>query len=177
MNRKLLLSKFLSYILRHNPAKYNLELDRFGFTSLDKIIEILKNKFKHFSEEEVFKIIKDGSKGRFELVGNKIRARYGHSINVSPCSSPVIPPEYLYHGTSSRCICSILKYGLKPMGRKFVHLSTNREDAYRVGLRHCKTPIILKIYARMAYLSGIKFFKEGNVYLVKTLDKKFIKKK
>ena len=68
----------------------------------------------------------------------------------------------------------ILKEGLKPMRRQFVHLSKSQEDAFCVGLRHTQKPAILKIFARKAYLEGTEFFKESNTYLAKFIPKEYI---
>ena len=90
------------------------------------------------------------SKGRysFDESGTKIRANQGHSIPgvVIEMESPE-PPEFLYHGTAERFLDTILKEGLKPMTRQFVHISPDYETAVKVGRRHGK-PVILKIRAR-----------------------------
>ncbi len=38
-----LLSKRLSYILRHNPDRFNVSLDKEGSTNIDSILEALHN--------------------------------------------------------------------------------------------------------------------------------------
>jgi len=171
---KLKLSKFLSYLLRHQPAKYELKLDKNGYADLEKILGILEKRFKYFKREDLFNLVKNEPKGRFEIIDNKIRATYGHSIEVYPKTESIIPPEILYHGTSDESLEKILQEGLKPMGRQFVHLSLNEKDAYAVGLRHTKKPVILKIMARGASLDGIKFFRKRNLFLVKSVPKHYI---
>jgi putative RNA 2'-phosphotransferase len=68
------------------------------------------------------------------------------------------PPEILYHGTARRFLKSIMKKGLLPKGRQYVHLSQDMETAYEVGYRHDKEPYILKIDAKKAWGDGIKFY-------------------
>ena len=169
------LSKFLSYILRHAPHEYNLKLDKNGYAEIEKVLSILGEKFRFFKKEDLFSLVKSDRKGRFEIADNKIRATYGHSIEIAPKAKPVTPPEFLYHGTSGESAEKIASSGLRPMGRQFVHLSLNESDAYAVGLRHTENPVILKIMAKDASLRGVKFFKAGCVFLVEYVPGEFIK--
>lgn len=161
--------------MRHAPQAYGLKLDKNGFAELDKVLDILKSRFRKFKREDLLDLVENDPKGRFEITSNKIRATYGHSIEVLPKGRPVVPPEILYHGTSRENAQKILGHGLKPMGRQFVHLSSNQEDGIKVGLRHSKNPVILKIMAKEASASGIEFFKEGALFLAKFIPKDYIK--
>ncbi len=169
------ISKFLSYILRHNPAKFNLRINQYGFADINDILSILKQRFRVFSKQRLFELVNRDSKGRFEIIDDKIRATYGHSIVVKLPNQPIKPPEFLYHGTSKQAMDLILEQGLKPMHRQFVHLSQNREDAIRVGLRHTQKPVILEILSQDAYLAGIEFFKQANTYLARFIPKQYIR--
>ena len=42
----------------------------------------------------------------------KIRANYGHTIQVDLEFETATPPEYLYHGTSEPCVTEISRNGL-----------------------------------------------------------------
>ena len=169
------LSKFLSYILRHDPAKYDLELDEDGSVDLESVLGVLTNRFKNFKKEDLLRLIERDPKGRFEITSGRIRATYGHSIEVRPGSKSVTPPETLYHGTSGESMERILTEGLRPMDRQFVHLSVTKDDAYAVGLRHADKPVILMIMAKKAHSDGIEFFKGGNLFLVKEVPAVYIK--
>ncbi|MGD2279371.1 MAG: RNA 2'-phosphotransferase [Candidatus Omnitrophota bacterium] len=169
------LSKFLSYVLRHDPGKYGLKLDKHGCADLEKVLSVLKERFKKFQKNDLTRLVERDPKGRFEISGNKIRATYGHSIEVQPVSEKITPPEVLYHGTSKESADEILKNGLKPMDRQFVHLSVNEDDAYSVGSRHTENPVILEIMAKEAFDDGVEFFKEGHLYLAKEIPAGYIK--
>jgi len=171
------LSKFLSFILRHDPAKYDLDLDKHGYTATEKVLEVLQKRFTHFKEEDLLDLVKADPKGRFEIKGDKIRATYGHSVEVVPEAESTLPPEVLYHGTSEESVERILSEGLKPMDRQFVHLSMTKKDAYMVGSRHTHEPIVLEILARDAAESGIKFYKEGKLFLAKEVPAEYIRAK
>jgi putative RNA 2'-phosphotransferase len=171
------LSKFLSFILRHDPSKYNLKLDKNGYAQVKDVLSVLKDRFSQFKEAELFSVIESDSKGRFELKDDKIRATYGHSIDVECPKENIIPPKVLYHGTSEGSAEVILREGLKPMQRRYVHLSESEEDARAVGLRHTFQPVILEIRAKEAHDQGLEFFKEKRVYLTKEIPASFIEKR
>ena len=164
----------MSYILRHAPGKYSLQLDKNGYADLDKVLDVLSKRFRDFKKEDLFTLIENDSKDRFEVTAKGIRATYGHSVDVQPEQGDVEPPEILYHGTSKESADKIFHEGLKPMGRKFAHLSTDEKDAYEVGLRHAKEPIIVKIMAEKAGRDGIKFFKGGNLFLAEFIPAEYI---
>ena len=78
----------MSYLLRHDPGKYSLELDENGFAKLEEVLSVLKTRFKKFQEDDLFKLLEEDPKGRFEISGKKIRATYGHSIKFCTTGHP-----------------------------------------------------------------------------------------
>jgi len=64
----------------------------------------------------------------------------------------------LYHRTSKDAAKLILSEGLKPIQRRYVHLSTDKYSAFVVGKRKELEPVILSIAARKAYLAYITFY-------------------
>lgn len=130
------LSKFLSFILRHNPRGYGLKLDRRGFALWEDVYRTVHSRYPWIQREDLLVVAEEDTKGRFELRDMKIRATYGHSLGLENPSPYVRPPDELYHGTSSRNLERIMDEGIKPMGRDLVHLSLTREDALQVGRRH-----------------------------------------
>jgi putative RNA 2'-phosphotransferase len=71
---------------------------------------------------------------------------------------PAIPPTYLYHGTPPSTANIILREGLKPMKRQYVHLSVDVATAQLVGGRRSQTPAILRVAAQSAHQAGILFY-------------------
>lgn len=101
--------------------------------------------------------------------GQRIRASQGHSVKIDLQLKPVEPPEYLFHGTATRFLESILKEGLKPQQLLYVHLSKDVETATAVGQRYGK-PVVLKIEALRMYKQGFKFYQaENKVWLVNSV--------
>jgi putative RNA 2'-phosphotransferase len=175
MNKRFVkLSKLLSFILRHASEDFHLPLDEYGYAPVDDIVNIIRDRYRDFDRDELRAVVEADSKGRYELVGDKIRACYGHSVAVSSRAKAVKPPEILYHGTSGRSLPLILRDGLMPMTRQYVHLSVTPEEAVKVGRRHSSNVILLRIHARDAHESGIEFRAEASVYLVRRLPPEFI---
>jgi len=157
------LSKNISYILRHAPWEYELELDEEGWVPLTQLLEALNSNrsLPKVTRAIIEQMIKLSDKQRHEIVGDRIRALYGHSLPGKLKRQPKVPPENLYHGTSVEFIESIKDTGLLPMARQYVHLSTNEEMARAVGLRKGPGVIILKVRARDAAGDRVIFY-EGN---------------
>ena len=174
------LSKEISYALRHAPWEYELELDEQGFVPIAQLLHALNesNSYeREITQADLEQIIKQSDKKRHEIVGDKIRALYGHSVPQNIKKEQGNPPAILYHGTTHKALPQILQSGLKPMQRQYVHLSVDIETATSVGKRRDSNPIILKINADAAQKAGIQFF-IGNekVWLCKHLPKEFISK-
>ncbi|MFX0043748.1 MAG: RNA 2'-phosphotransferase [Candidatus Hodarchaeota archaeon] len=173
------ISKFLAYILRHDPGKFHLQLDSEGYADLTAVLKILNSRYqdKKITKELIEKIILESDKRRFEIVENKIRAYYGHSLKqkIMMREAEILPP-FLFHGTTKRAYERIIKEGLKSENRQYVHLSGNLEDAVLVGKRRTNNPIILKINTKTSKEGGITFYKSGDLYLTNYIPPHFIKK-
>lgn len=155
------ISKKMSHCLRHNPGKYGLKLDEYGFVDLQDFLDAM-NRMHHFqpklTEMKIREIMHNSDKERFEIKNGKICALYGHSVPGIIKRKKAIPPKVLYHGTAHRFLKSIEKEGLLPMGRQYVHLSTDIPMAESVGKRRDNNPAILMVDAEKAAKDGINFY-------------------
>ncbi|MCD4782106.1 MAG: RNA 2'-phosphotransferase [Candidatus Omnitrophica bacterium] len=167
-------SKLVSYILRHRPDKFSLALDDHGFLFCEDLIDVLQKRFPVFDANDLGTLIEHDKKGRFQMRGDKIRAAYGHSIEVLPVSTEVTPPSNLYHGTSQEVIEKIKTKGICSMNRQFVHLSVSQDDAKQVALRRTDNPIILEILALEAHQQGRVFYQESHIFLTAHVPLDFI---
>lgn len=190
------LSKFLALILRHQPERFALALDDEGWASLPEVMEILRGlpNFRWATRADVMAVVQPGSgasagastlsptealadfdKRRFQVEGNRIRARYGHSLARPIRYEPCIPPPRLYHGTSPEALESIRREGLRPMERQYVHLSPDVETAVRVGVRHTGRPVVLTVRSSEAHAGGVEFYlADEAVYLAKQIPVEFL---
>ena len=162
------LSKEISYALRHAPWEYELEMDESGWVSVEQLLNALteNSKWDNVTEADLNYIINNSDKKRHEIVDGKIRAIYGHSIPQKIMNESAEPPKILYHGTAVSFIESIIKSGLLPKKRQYVHLSVDIETANQVGRRRDNNPVILVIDAETAWKDGILFYKGNDKVLL-----------
>jgi putative RNA 2'-phosphotransferase len=165
------LSKFLSYVLRHDPKKLNLTMDKQGWVSVAQLLENLDD----ISVEILEEVVAENDKKRFAFNEDKtkIRANQGHSIAIELNYSPVEPPEFLFHGTAIKNMDSIKKSGIIKGNRHQVHLSLDKETATNIGKRHGK-PVILVVQSKAMHEAGYQFFvSENGVWLTEFVPAEF----
>jgi putative RNA 2'-phosphotransferase len=174
------LSKFLSLVLRHQPERFALALDEHGWASLSEVMEIVKGlpNFCWATRADVMAVVEEGSgdgKRRFEVQGNRIRARYGHSFAQPIVYESCVPPVVLYHGTSQSAVAAVRREGLRPMERQYVHLSPDPHTAALVSVRHDEEPVVITVRAAEAHAAGIEFYQADEaVYLAKSIPAEFV---
>jgi putative RNA 2'-phosphotransferase len=176
--RRTQLSKLLSLILRHQPDKFGLTLDGEGFVAVADLLSAVRQQrgWGGVTAEEIREVVASSDKQRFEIVGERIRARYGHSVPERLSYPEVEPPEILYHGTSSSSLPAIRSEGLRAMRRQYVHLSTEPEQARVVGRRHSPDPVVLIVRAREAWQAGVKFYQpEARLFLAEAVPAEFVR--
>jgi len=69
---------------------------------------------------------------------------------------------------------AIFTEGIKPMRRKYVHLSKTKQDAFQVGRRKSKNPIVFTVKAKEAHQRGVKFYDLGVVILTQEVPSEFV---
>jgi putative RNA 2'-phosphotransferase len=168
------LSRFLSFLLRHRPRDYPLSFDRQGFVSWSDLKEQVEARFPDVTDEEICNVIAGSDKKRFEMREDKVRATYGHSFPVDIGVECIEPPARLYHGTARDLAQTVLREGLKPSGRTYVHLSASLEEALAVGQRRDASPAILVVDSLAAHSSGIRFYASGPLYLAGEIPPRFL---
>jgi putative RNA 2'-phosphotransferase len=174
------LSKFLAVLLRHRAAEFDLILDEQGFTDVDAVWAQIQQRYPNrYRYEDLLKVVEGDEHGkkRYEIVGTRIRAMYGHSKGIDQVISyePAVPPEILYHGTSATVIEAIQREGLKAQNRQYVHFATHTERALRVGARHSGETVILRVRALDAHAAGIVWYHaEAEHYLAEYVLPEFI---
>lgn len=138
-----------------------MEIEEGGWVNIHELMKTLKKKIKwmDLEENDLYSMIESSNKKRCEIVNNKIRALYGHSIKININRESVKPPQFLFHGTARSFINSIKNNGLLPQDRQYVHLSEDRDTAHHVGIRKDEKPIILKLNAKKAWRNGVSFYK------------------
>jgi putative RNA 2'-phosphotransferase len=169
-------SKFMSLVLRHDPAKVGLALDPAGWAEVDELLAGAARAGVPFDRETLERVVAENEKQRFAFDDDhtRIRASQGHSVRVDLGLEPRIPPDVLYHGTASRSIESIRKSGLHSAKRTHVHLSASEATARTVGQRHGR-PVVLTIAAGRMHRDGHPFFRSDNgVWLTDAVPVEYI---
>lgn len=170
-------SKFLSLVLRHQPATAHLTLDAAGWVGVDELLAGCAKARRAITREQLQHVVGTNAKKRFEFSadGTRIRASQGHSIEVDLAYEPQEPPALLYHGTATRFLDAIRAQGLLKMQRHHVHLSAETKVTMEVGARHGK-PVLLTILASAMRETGHTFYRSTNgVWLVEHVPVEFIR--
>lgn len=170
------LSRFLSLVLRHDPAAADIALDVAGWVPIDALIAGAARKGREITETDLRRVVANSDKKRFSLSadGRAVRAAQGHSVAVDLGLEARTPPDTLYHGTGEKAVSSILIEGLSPRARQHVHLSADPETARTVGARHGK-PVVFTVYASAAHAQGQPFWiAENGVWLTEALETDFL---
>ena len=174
-DRRMRLSKFMSGALRHFPSDAGLELDDRGWTAYDALVESVLNQYSWSTSKQIAGVIATDPKGRYERDSGRVRATYGHSIDVNLEATDTSVPTQLYHGTAPSNRTAIFREGLKPMSRQAVHLSETPAEAQNVGQRHAAEPLILRIDSHDMLKDGHRITKRGHgVYTTDLVPPKYI---
>ena len=169
-------SKFMSLILRHDPAAAGIVLDANGWANINDMLAGMADKGFPVTRAILDEIVAEDSKQRYAISddGLRIRANQGHSIRVDVGLEEVRPPDVLFHGTASRFGDAIRREGLKAMSRQHVHLSPDEPTALAVGRRHGK-PVIFRVDAKRMADAGVKFYRSANgVWLVEAVPAEYL---
>lgn len=160
-------SRYLAKHLRHRPEQLGIALQPGGWVEVDELLAACRRASFALTRAELIEVVEHNDKHRFgfDASGNRIRANQGHSVEVDLRLSPATPPEVLYHGTGATTLEAILTEGLRPMGRRHVHLSTDSQTALAVGARHGE-PVVLGVAAgRMHAEGGVFTCSDNGVWL------------
>jgi putative RNA 2'-phosphotransferase len=169
-------SKFLSYVLRHDPGAIGLQLGPGGWADVETLVERARAEGRPLSRARIEAVMAAGEKTRFALSadGTRIRANYGHSIEVDLDLTPTRPPGPLYHGTARAALSAIREEGLRPQSRQYVHLSPTPEEAEAVGRRH-GAPIVLRVDAPALHEAGHALYRStATVWLTRRAPPSFL---
>jgi len=169
-------SKFLSLILRHEPARVGLKLGEAGWVNVAELLQAVNANGVSLTLEQLQHIVAASDKKRYAFSedGQRIRASQGHSVEVDLQYPPQTPPEILYHGTATRFLDGIRQDGLQRMERHDVHLSAETKVTLQVGGRHGR-PALLTIRAGEMHRAGFVFRCSANgVWLVDHVPPQFI---
>lgn len=150
-------SKTLSRLLRHRP---DIPHDREGWFLISDI-----SSESGMGDDEILHLAATNTRYEVSRDGTRIRAYHGHSIDVD-YGPPIVPPDELYHGTSTDAWAAIRgSGGILPMRRGKVHLTSSLDYARRMAYRHSRTEenmVILVIDSGRMHDDGHAFYRSGD---------------
>jgi putative RNA 2'-phosphotransferase len=170
------LSKLLSRVLRHEPGRFGIQLDRAGWVCVADLIEALNKAGRLVTREDIEAVVRTSDKQRFAIDADtdRIRANQGHSVAIDLGLPHAMPPALLYHGTPLRNLDAILREGLIKRSRHAVHLSPDIATAHVVGARRGRH-VVLAVAAAAMYEAGHQFTCSANgVWLVDSVPPRFL---
>jgi putative RNA 2'-phosphotransferase len=168
------LGRIISGALRHFPAELGLTLDEHGWADIDDLERAVAAKYPWARRYHIEAMFDTDEKGRYERKDHKVRARYGHSIDLE-LDYPKSDFDTLYYGTSEEEADRILEIGLKPVSQHYVHLSKTIEEAVRVACIRTEYPVIISIDARKAMEDGVNIIDAGPVCLSERIPPGYLK--
>ena len=175
--RLVLVSKYLSKYLRHQPERLGLTLASGGWVRVAALLAACASHNFPLTRVELDEVVARNDKRRFAFdpTGTLIRANQGHSVAVDLHLEQVEPPALLYHGTGRRAVEAIQRDGLKRMARHHVHLSPDTATARAVGARHGR-PAIFTVDAAAMRRDGFTFYHSANgVWLVDAVPPRYLR--
>ncbi|MCL7414626.1 MAG: RNA 2'-phosphotransferase [ANME-2 cluster archaeon] len=159
------MGRFISGGLRHFPDDLGLGMNQHGWVDIDVLIDVMMTRYPWASENRLIGLVESDVKERYQIDGNKIRARYGHSIDVDMDFPENDLPE-LFYGVSQEEADMIMEIGIRPVRQRYVHMSTTYEKAVEAASVHTEDPVIFKVDAFTAMNDGIVMMKANELIVL-----------
>ncbi|MEO6862906.1 MAG: RNA 2'-phosphotransferase [Microcoleus sp.] len=171
------ISRYLSKYLRHAPSRIGIQLAPGGWVPVSELLDACKKNNFPVLQSELKEVVAQNDKQRFSFdsTSTLIRANQGHSVEVDLQLEPAVPPDILYHGTSSTAVESILSQGIRKMSRHHVHLSADIQTARKVSARHGISAVFTVDAAAMQRDSHTFYCSDNKVWLVDFVPPNYLK--
>ena len=148
--------------LRHTPEFFGFRMDTDGWVYASELAAAFGEEMgldRNASSQRLVEILDEmGMSDRVQFKRKRIRAAYGHSTTRFVPSSSAIPDKPLYHGTSANNWSMIELFGLAPIKRRFVQLTTELDYASQIANSHGPSPLVLQVATAHAIECDVKFY-------------------
>ena len=161
--------RILAGVLRHFPEKFDLDMDLNGWVDVRDTTEEIRRRKRNLHWLRVHHIkavVETDPKGRYQVEGNRIRATYGHSVDVELDHPTHHVPDSLFYPSTQEEVDMLLDSGITPTDRRYVHLSKTYQDAYNAGVHRTEDPQILEVDAAAALLADVYIGQAGPTVFV-----------
>ena len=173
-----MLGRTMAGVLRHFPERYDLAMDKNGWIDLRDFIAGVQSRnrrLRFLKPHHVVGLIETDPKGRYQFRDGRIRATYGHTLDIELDLPTENIPERLFYPTTEEEFVNLQAAGLKPADRKMVHLSRTYEAALEAGRVKIPNPVIVEVDAKGAREGGNVIMKAGKtVYLTREVPPAFL---
>jgi putative RNA 2'-phosphotransferase len=168
------LSKFMSFVLRHDPASAGLTLDARGCCPIDDLARAAARQLRvAVTRADVDALCAPSDdpeqKTRFELEGDFVRAGHGHSVPITGYR-PCVPDRPLFHATTRAALDAIRETGLRAMSRQKVHLSYDRAITLEAARRRSRDVEVVEVDVAAARAAGVGFYESADPRIVLSDD-------
>ncbi|MBI4394188.1 MAG: RNA 2'-phosphotransferase [Euryarchaeota archaeon] len=174
------IGRIMAGVLRHFPDRFGVSMDEHGWVDVHDFVAQIrrqKDRLHWLKPHHVEAIVETDTKGRYQYEDDRIRATYGHSVDVDLDLPTDDIPEKLFYPVTEEELDMVLERGLQPTDRKMVHLSGTFELAMEAGQRRVEAPIILEINAQEAVKSGVVIKQAGKtVYITEDVPAQYLAK-
>jgi putative RNA 2'-phosphotransferase len=136
-----------------------------------------KDKLHWLKHHHIEAIVLTDPKGRYQYDKDRVRATYGHSLDVDLDLPTEDIPDTLFYPVTEEELDIVLDRGLQPTERKQVHLSATFQNAVEAGQRRGESPIILEVDSKAARQGGVVIKQAGKtVYITDEVPAKFLQR-
>ncbi len=174
------LGRVMTGILRHFPDRYHLTVDSHGWIPIAQIVRAISQQHRGYHWLRVHHLVaiaESDAKGRYEIKDDRIRATYGHTVEIDLDLPTENIPDRLFYPVTADEAAIVLEVGLKPSDRRRVHLSKTADDARAAGSVRTPSPVILEIDAKQAREEGLVIMHAGKtVYLVEQVPPAYLRR-
>ncbi len=165
-------------VLRPFPERFELEMDEQGYVDLRDLVSALRDRSRRMHwlrSHHIVALVESDPKGRYQVSNDKVRATYGHTLDLDLMHpSDNIPAELFYPATPEEAEI-ILEMGIIPSDRRMVHLSKTYEDAHSAGSVRVDEPVILAVDTAAATADGVAIGRAARtVYLCKEVPPQYL---
>jgi putative RNA 2'-phosphotransferase len=171
--------RIMAGVLRHFPEKFGVDMDDHGWVDVHDLVQQIrrqKDKLHWLKPHHIEAIVLTDPKGRYQHDKDRVRATYGHSVEVDLDLPTDGIPDVLFYPVTEEELDVVLERGLTPTERKSVHLSETFQNAVEAGQRRGQSPIILEVDSGQARKEGIVIKQAGKtVYICDAVPARFLK--
>lgn len=156
--------RILAGVLRHFPDRFDLPMDENGWVRVSDLVKAVKHQrtdMRWLTREHVEAVVETDPKGRYQIDSGRVRATYGHSLDLNLDLPTENIPNTLFYPTNQEEVKHLEQNGLFPGDRQMVHLSRTKVDALNAAQYRPGKPLVLQIDAKQAIDDGHTIMQAG----------------